>query len=95
MTLPDVLIVGGGVIGCALARELAHAGVRVLVLERTRPGAEASEAAAGMLAPLAEAGEAGAFLDLLRESRKRFPALAAALREESGIDIGYRQDGTL
>lgn len=95
MTLPDVVIVGGGVIGCALARLLAHAGVRVLVVDRSRPGAEASEAAAGMLAPLAEAGEAGPFLSLLRESRQRFPALAAALREESGIDVEYRQDGTL
>lgn len=92
---PEVVVVGGGVIGCAVARHLALRGARVTVLERGEPGAEASRAAAGMLSPLAEAGEPGAFLDLLLRAREGFPAYAAALREETGVEVGYSDVGTL
>lgn len=95
MTAPDVLVVGSGVIGCAVARHLAREGARVTVVERDRPGAEASWAAAGMLAPLAEANGPDPFLDLLLRGREAFPACAAALREETGIDVGYSDAGTL
>ena len=44
-----VVIIGAGVMGCATAWRLAQAGVRVTVLERALPGAEASSAAAGIL----------------------------------------------
>ena len=50
----DVLIIGGGIIGCSIAWRLAQAGMKVTVLDRSEPGAEASSAAAGMLAPLGE-----------------------------------------
>src|SRR5919199_2479480 len=73
---PDVVVVGGGVIGCAVAYYLARAGARVAVLERDRIAAEASSAAAGMLAPLAEDGAAGPFLDLTLASLSRFASLA-------------------
>lgn len=95
MRAPGVLVVGGGVIGCALARRLARAGHAVLVVERDEPGSHATWAAAGMLAPLAEADEPGPFLDLLRASRALHPALAAELREETGIDVGYRDEGSI
>lgn len=91
----DVVIVGGGVIGCAVARRAARDGLRVVVLERATPGMEASWAAAGMLSPLAEANEPGPFLDLLIRARQMYPAYAAALREETGIDISYSDAGTL
>jgi glycine oxidase len=91
----DVLIVGGGVIGCAIARRAAHDGLRVVVLERGTPGMEASWAAAGMLSPLAEADEPGPFLDLLLRARAMYPAYAAALREETGADVSYSDAGTL
>jgi glycine oxidase len=93
--LPDVLIVGGGAIGCAIARRAALAGLRVRLLERATPGAEASSAAAGMLSPLAEAPGPGPFLDLLLAARAEYPAFAAALREETAIDVGYDTTGTL
>lgn len=91
----DVAIIGGGVIGCAAAYALAGAGLRVLLLERDRIACEASGEAAGMLAPQAEASEAGPFLALGLRSRDLFPALTAALREETGLDVGYRREGTL
>jgi glycine oxidase len=95
MSSPDAVVVGGGVIGLAAARALAQRGASVTVIERGSPGAEASSAAAGMLSPLAEAAEPGPFLDLLLAARTGFPAVADALREETGIDLGYRSEGTL
>ena len=91
----DVVVVGGGVIGCAVARHAARGGASVVVVERGRPGAEASSAAAGMLSPLAEADRPGVFLDLLLRARAAFPDMVAALREETGIDAGYSGAGTL
>jgi glycine oxidase len=91
----DVVIVGGGVIGCAIARRAARDGLSVVVLERGTPGMEASWAAAGMLSPLAEADEPGPFLDLLLAAREMYPDYAAALREETGVDVSYADAGTL
>ena len=95
MPSPDVAIVGGGVIGCSIAYHLAGAGARVAVFERSEVGGEASGAAAGMLAPLADASEGGPFFDLCLASLRLFPALAEALREETGIDIEYLPSGIL
>lgn len=92
---PDVVVVGGGAVGCAIARELARAGARVTVLERGRPGGDATSASAGMLVPLVEAGGGAALLPLLRAAIDRFAGLAVALREETGIDIAYRAVGAL
>ena len=91
----DVVIVGGGVIGCAIARRAARGGLSVVVVERATPGMEASWAAAGMLSPLAEASGPGPFLDLLVRAREMYPAYAAALREETGVDASYADAGTL
>ncbi len=92
----DAVVVGGGVIGLAVARALARHGLsRVMVIERARPGAEASFAAAGMLAAQAEADRADAFLELAGASRDLYPAFAEALREETGIDIELDRTGTL
>ena len=92
----DVAIIGGGVIGLALARALARRGAgRVTVLERGTPGAEAAHAAGGMLAPLAEADKADAFMELACASRDLYPSFAAQLSEESGTDIALEQSGTL
>ena len=91
----DTIIVGGGLIGCALAAELASRGQRVTVVERGEPGDEASGAAAGMLAPQAEANEPDSFFRFALESRDMFPAWADALMRETGIDVGYRKIGLL
>jgi len=91
----DVLIMGGGIIGLACARELAKAGLQVEVVERREAGAEASLAAAGMLAPLAESPEPGPFFDACRASRDLWPAWAAALAEETGLSIEHDASGSL
>ncbi|HET6764452.1 MAG TPA: FAD-dependent oxidoreductase, partial [Longimicrobiaceae bacterium] len=91
----DVVVIGGGVIGCAVARKAALGGLSVVVLERGRPGAEASHAAAGMLSPLAEADGPGLFLDLLLRAREEYPAFAEALRAETSTDVAYSGAGTL
>lgn len=89
----DVLVVGGGVIGLAIARETARAGASVTLLERAAIGGEASGASAGMLAAQLEAHEAGPLLALSLRSRALYPDWAAALRDETGIDIDLRSDG--
>jgi glycine oxidase len=92
----EAVVIGGGVIGLAVARALAQAGVgRVTLVERARLGAEASFAAGGMLAAQAEADCADAFLELACASRDLYPAFATALREETGIDIELDRTGTL
>jgi len=92
----EVIIIGGGVIGLAVARALALRGVRdVLLIERSSLGAEASSAAAGMLAPQAEANRAHEFFYLTCRSRDMYSAFAAALLDETGIDIELEKTGTL
>ena len=92
----DVAVIGGGVIGLAIARALCLRGMkRVMLIERASLGAEASHAAAGMLAPQAEANRADAFFDLACASRDLYPSFADELREETGTDIELERTGTL
>ncbi|HKO98772.1 MAG TPA: glycine oxidase ThiO [Pyrinomonadaceae bacterium] len=91
-----VVIIGGGVIGMAVARALALRGLRdVLLIERTSLGAEASSAAAGMLAPQAEADRADDFFWFTCQSRDMYSEFANSLRAETGIDIELDTTGTL
>jgi glycine oxidase len=91
----DALVVGGGLIGCALAAELAARGRRVTLLERGEPGDEASGAAAGMLSPQVDAHAASDFFDLALESRGLYSGWARTLFDETGLDVGYRRGGLL
>lgn len=91
----DVAVVGAGVIGCAVAWRLGQAGLRVAVVERGAVGREASHAAGGMLAPLAEADCADEFFELAIASRAMYAGLAEELRRATGVDIEYRTEGTL
>jgi glycine oxidase len=92
----EVVIIGGGVIGLAIARSLALRGVRdVCLIERGGLGAEASSAAGGMLLPQVEADRHDEFFALACRSRDLYPSLAAALRDETGIDIELDTTGTL
>ncbi len=85
----DVLVVGGGVIGAAVALELTRRGVRVTVLERGAAGRETSAVAAGMLSPQAEADGPSPFLDLGLACRARYADWVRSVSEESGMAIDY------
>jgi glycine oxidase len=89
----DVVVVGGGAIGAACARELALAGRRVVLLEPGTEIGQAWRAAAGMLAPHIEAGGDDPLLGLAVAARDHYQQLAAALRETTGIDVGLWQKG--
>ncbi len=91
----DVAIIGGGIMGSAIALRLCQRGIGVTVIERGIPGAEASSAAAGILGPQMEAEGPGPLLELGLKSRALYPALAAELRELTGIDVGYDRSGVL
>ena len=92
----DVAVVGGGVVGLAVAWRAAQRGRRVCVLERNELGSGASHVAAGMLAPVTEldVGE----LDLLElglRSARMWPRFAAELAEAAGADPDLRRCGAL
>jgi len=91
----DVLIVGGGAIGCALARELAGRGRRVTLLDRGQAGEEASAAAAGLISPQSDFRDPGPLFELALESRGLYPEWTRSLEEETGQEVGYRRTGLL
>jgi glycine oxidase len=86
---PDVLILGGGVIGLTTAYYLSAEGVSVSVLDRDDLGRQASWAGAGIISP-GNPTKATSPVDRLRaNSSALFPTLSGQLREETGIDNGY------
>jgi glycine oxidase len=91
----DVAIIGGGVIGCSIAYQLRKAGVDVLVIERQEVAAEASSAAAGLLAPFGSLTEPGPFSDLVLASWALAPTLLPQIEQESGVQVEYRRVGAL
>src|SRR5258708_10147502 len=91
----DGVIAGGGVIGCAIAYQLRRSGVDVAVLDQGEIGAEASSAAAGLLAPLGSLSGPGVYADLLLPSFALFPALAPDLDGASGMHLEDGQPCTL
>jgi glycine oxidase len=95
VTTPDVLVVGGGVIGLSTAWRLSQAGVTVEVVDSHASG-RASWAAAGMLTPVTEAywGEEK-LLALTIESMRRWAEFARELELATGDDVGLSLDGVL
>lgn len=91
----DVIVVGGGPVGTACARELARAGRRVLVLDRGPGEGAAWSASAGMLAPQVEAQRDDPLFELGLAGRALYQELAPALREATGIEIGFWQEGVV
>ena len=90
----DVLIIGGGIIGLGLARELRKHGASVLVVERGEPGREASHAAGGMLANCGDESP-GVLQTLASASAEMYPEFVHELQDESGEKVDLRCDGTL
>ncbi|HMJ15308.1 MAG TPA: glycine oxidase ThiO [Polyangiaceae bacterium] len=91
----QVLVIGGGIMGCACSWELARRGFAVTVLEKSVPGAEASSHAAGILGAQAEAHASGPMFELSMQSLSRYPRWTKRLFEATGIDVGFRSGGVL
>ena len=90
----DVIVIGAGIIGLSLARELRKRGASVLVVERGEPGREASHAAGGMLANCGD--EIPPVLQsLANASAEMYPEFAQELEDESGLHVDLRSQGTL
>ncbi len=88
----DVIVVGGGVIGCSIAYHLAKLGVKVTLLERDGLGSQASSAASGVLTT---SPGAHPYSRLGRESLALFHQLAPELQEAGGVDIELVECGEL
>ena len=94
--ITDVAIIGGGVIGGFIAYELAKAGLKTTVVEKGQVGAEASQASAGLLVPLNEAGQLPRpLVNFNLASVRRFPETIPELQQETGLDVEYVHDGGL
>ncbi|MGC4085131.1 MAG: glycine oxidase ThiO [Vicinamibacterales bacterium] len=91
----DIVVIGAGVIGAAIARELSARGATVSLLDARLPGAGATQASGGMLAPYSEAGEGGPLLALGIRSLGLFDAFVARLQADSGTPLEYERSGTL
>jgi glycine oxidase len=95
MSQPDILVIGGGIVGTACARAFTRCGATVELLDDgTRPGA-ATSAAAGMLAPFAEAKQDDPVLPLKIRARDVYRELVPELRDETGIDVHLWTSGIL
>lgn len=95
MTTPDVVVVGGGIVGAAVARALAAAGHRVEIVDSGAEPGIATQASAGMLAPLVETNEKDSLIGLTVRGRDLYRELAPVLREDTGVDVGLWLDGVL
>src|SRR5438477_9815928 len=92
---PDVLVVGGGVIGLTAAHFLAKSGARVVVCDRGPFGAEASWAGAGIIPPGNPVRAVTPYDRLRARSSAMFDDFSAELQAATGIDNGYRRCGGL
>ncbi|MBS1852981.1 MAG: FAD-dependent oxidoreductase [Acidobacteria bacterium] len=90
----DVILVGGGIIGLSLAIALHKRGVKVLIVEKSEPGREASSAAAGMLEDYSPTMPEP-FQKFAALSARMYPEFVHELQDESGIHIDLRDDGAI
>ncbi len=92
---PDVIVIGAGIIGCAVACELGRRGAAVRVIESRDVGRGATQASAGILAPFTEAHRPGALRVLGARSLDLWDEFVARAVADSGCDVLYERTGTL
>src|SRR5690349_9351491 len=92
--MPSAVVVGGGVMGLASARALRQRGYAVTLLDRAQPGRGASWASAGIIGATLR-DESSPTFELRQVSRRLWPAFAAEIQSESGMDPEYREMGCL
>src|SRR5215467_13574273 len=93
--VPDVAVIGAGIIGSSIAWRLAQAGCQVAILDAGSVGAEASWAGAGMLAPGGEIEHRSAWADFALASLALYAGFVEELQRESGCAIDYQQKGAV
>jgi glycine oxidase len=91
----DIIVVGAGIVGCAVAHELASRGASVEIIDERPIGMGATQASAGVLAPYIEAADGSPLLDLTVRSLALFDDFVERVVAESGMTVTYRRTGTL
>jgi glycine oxidase len=91
----EVIVVGAGIIGCAIAHQLSRRDARVRVFESRSVAAGATHASAGVLAPYIEAPEPGPLLDLAVRSLRAYDSFVSDVTQDAGVAVEYRICGTL
>ena len=91
----DVAVAGAGLIGSAIALELARAGLSVGIFDRQEPGREASWASAGILSPAPESPAMISLVPLGKASMALYPAFIELVEDLSALPTGYRRKGTV
>jgi glycine oxidase len=94
-TASEMIVIGGGIAGCAVAIELAGRGVDVTLIEAEQPGVRATGAAGGMLAPQYESSGPGPWFDLAVRARNEYAEFVRHVEALADWRIGYRTDGML
>src|SRR5688572_22756423 len=95
LNAPDVVVIGGGVMGCATAYYLSRAGVRVSLVEQNRIGGAPSASGASAAIVEALAGSARPLAEQTQLARRLLAELAPLLLERTGIDIEWQTIGTI
>src|SRR5919202_1552560 len=91
----DIIVVGAGIVGCAVAHELTRRGASVELVDERPIGMGATQASAGVLAPYIEAREGSPLLDLTVRSLGLYDEFIARLRTDTSIAVQYRRTGTI
>jgi glycine oxidase len=96
MTRPsDIIVVGAGIVGCAVAYELTCRGASVEIVDERPVGMGATQASAGVLAPYIEAREGSPLLDLTVRSLGLFDGFVERIAADSAVPVSYRRTGTI
>jgi glycine oxidase len=91
----DVIVIGAGIIGCAIAHRLARRSASVLVFDARAIGGGATQASAGVLAPYIESPRQGPLLEFAVRSLSEYQRFIAEVKEDSGMEVECRIIGTL
>lgn len=91
----DVIVIGAGIVGCAVAYELSRRGASVQIVDERHPAMGSTQAAAGMLAPYVEARDEGPLFDFGIRSLGLYDAFVERAKADSGLPVLYRRSGSL